>query len=188
MAVVSQRSIRTERTTRFVDSSDDDEDEDERRLSDIHGEAEEAPSIAASHKRELKEEDVEAEYSKTKPKKPRIVFKESDLIGFNGLIRIPTEFSKLTYGNKPNMDAAACFSQQLVQKYQLFCYDLFPGMAMEDVLARVETFGSKKEVKSYLKSMREEVRNNHLEACFGKDTAKRWIQELQDGLAQTEAD
>ena len=190
MAIVSQRSNRTERTTRFDDSSDDSSDndeEEERRLSDFHGEADEASTKSASNKQKLKKEDIEAEYNKTKTKKPRIVLKESDLTGFKGLIRIPTEFSKLKYGNKPNMEAAARYSQQLVQKYQLFCYDLFPGMAMEDVLARVETFGSKKEVKSYLNSMREEVRNNHLEACFGKDTAERWIQELQDGLAQTEA-
>ena len=59
MAIVSQRSNRTERTTRFDDSSDDSSDndeEEERRLSDFHGEADEASTKSASNKQKLKKD------------------------------------------------------------------------------------------------------------------------------------
>ena len=185
MSIVGQRSNRSERISRFADSSDDEDDEEERLLSEAHGEASEAPT---SNKRGLKEEDIEAEYSKMKPKKPRVVLTESDLTGMKGLIRIPTEFSRLQFNtkSKSKVDAAALYAKQLCQKYKSFCYDLFPGMAMEDVLARMEAFGSRKSVKSYLNTMREEARNKHLEAVVGKETAERWIQELQEGMAQSE--
>jgi hypothetical protein len=192
MSKIVHRTNRSERISRFAESSDDDDDEEnddendehERLLSDVHGEAAEAP---ASKKRELKEEDIEAEYTKTKPKKPRIVLTESDVTGMKGLIRIPTEFSKMKLpANKTKVDAAALYAKQLIHQYKLFCYDLFPGLAMEDVLARLETFGSKKQVKMYVSNMRDEIRNKHLEKHFGKDTAERLVQELQEGLAQSE--
>ena len=195
MSKMVHRTNRSERISRFAKSSDDDDDDDdeenedgynehERFLSDVHGEAAEAP---ASKKRELKEEDIEAEYTKLKPKKPRIVLTELDVTGFKGLIRILTDFSKLKLPpNKTKVDAAALYAKQLIHGYKSFCYDLFPGLAMEDVLARLETFGSKKQVKMYVTNMREEIRNRHLEQHFGKDTAERLVQELQEGMARSE--
>ena len=185
----SQRLARN----RFADSSDDDDEEErlleeehERLLSEQHGEAEEAPSSSSTNKRGQTEQEIEAEYGSTRRKKPRPTLTPAALIGPKGLIRIRCEFSKQVRwpSHKNKVDAAAAYSRSLVKAYKSFCYDLFPGSAFEDMCTRIESFGSKKEVKTYLQGMRDDVRNNHLERLYGKEKANRLIQELQEGLKQ----
>lgn len=179
-------------TNRFADSSDE-EDEEERRLleeeeeqerilSEQHGEAEE--STAARSKRQS-ETDIEAEYGTARKKVKRPTLTPAALLGPKGLIRIRSEFHRQLRwpsSTKRTEDAAAAYSRSLIQKYKSFCYDLFPGSAFEDMLTRIESFGSKKEVKTYLQTMREEIRNNHLENIYGKEKANHMIQELEHGL------
>ena len=80
------------------------------------------------------------------------------------------------------VQAAAVYSRTLVHAYKSFCYDLFPSMAFSDVLTRMETFGSKKEVKEYLQHLRQDVCHAHLERTYGKEQAQRIMVELQHGL------
>lgn len=185
---------------RFVDSSSDEEEEDEetrlqreeeeeqeRLLSEQFGEAQES---SGSNKRKAEEgkEDIEAEYSNATRKKARKRPKltPSLVTGPKGLIRLLSEFPRRHKWpkNKNSTQAAAVYSRNLVNSYKSFCYDLFPTLAFQDVLTRIETFGSKKEVKDYLQHMREQVRNGHVEKVYGKEKAERIIAELQDGLQQ----
>ena len=184
-------------TNRFADSSDE-EDEEERRLleeeeeeeeqerilSEQHGEAEES---TATRRKRSSEADIEAEYGVARKKVKRPTLTPATLLGPKGLIRIRSEFHRqLRWPSSSSTKdaAAAAYSRSLVQKYKSFCYDLFPGSAFEDMLSRIESFGSKKEVKTYLQTMREEIRNNHLENIYGKEKANRMIQELEHGLKQ----
>jgi hypothetical protein len=182
-------------TNRFADSSDDEEDEEERRLaedeeqerllSEQHGEAEE--SATATRNKRQSETDIEAEYGSTAKKVKRPTLTPAILMGPKGLIRIRSEFGrKVRWPSscKRREDAAAAYSRSLIQMYKSFCYDLFPASAFQDVLTRIESFGSKKEVKTYLQTMREEIRNNHLENVYGKEKANHMIQELEHGLKQ----
>mmetsp|Transcript_24195 Transcript_24195/g.35843 ORF Transcript_24195/g.35843 Transcript_24195/m.35843 type:complete len:234 (-) Transcript_24195:278-979(-) len=104
----------------------------------------------------------------TAKKRSRPNFTPSDLIGSRGLIRIKNEFSKIVKryrvppSSKPTSsqshrddkqrrhdrerEAAASFGQSLIGSYRMFCRDLCPSLAFEDVLGRIEMFGSKKEV------------------------------------------
>jgi len=50
-------------------------------------------------------------------------------------------------------------------------------------LGRIETFGSKKEVKTYTDQMREEIRRSYVESVYGKDKADLMLQELEHGLS-----
>jgi predicted nucleic acid-binding protein len=185
-------------TNRFADSSDDEEDEEEeeqeRLLSEQHGEAEESAmrNNNSNNKRQSKT-DIEDEYGSTTTAKrmKRPTLTPAVLMGPKGLIRIRSEFGRKVRwpsssfsSKRKEEDAAAAYSRSLIQTYKSFCYDLFPGSAFQDVLTRIESFGSKKEVKSYLQSMREEIRNNHLEKVYGKEKASHMIQELEHGLKQ----
>jgi hypothetical protein len=181
----------------FDNSSDESEDEEER-LSSRTGEAQEAPATGArGEKRALladNDEAIEAEYGKTAKKKrlPLPKLEITDLIGADGLIRIPIEFKAIKYPqNKANnkkqngtkkVDAAANYSRNLVSAYQSFCFDLFSREAFEDVLLKIEKLGSKKETKSFLQGMREQVRNQHVEKLYGRVKAEKMLQELDVGL------
>jgi len=52
------------------------------------------------------------------------------------------------------------------------------------MLLKIEGFGSKKEVKAYLQTMRDDVRKSHLESIFGGEKTDRLLQELEYGLKQ----
>ena len=173
------------------DDDDDDEEErlareeeeEERGLSAANGEASEAPS---SKKRKQTDQEIADLYSSTvKKRKPRVTLQPTHLTGADGLIRVRSDFTSLKYpDNRKSLDAAATFSRNLIRSYKGWAYNLFPGLAFEDVLSRVETFGSKREMKSHLTHMRTDVRNAHLERIFGRERAERMVNELEDGLKQ----
>lgn len=176
------REERLARGYALYSSSDDEEaEEQERLLTEQHGEA--AETTVAGTKREQTDKEIEAEYSTRKRRKPRPTLKPSHLMGANGLIGIPLNFRDIHFPKRANsIDAAAQYSRSLVHAYKTFCFDLFPGLAFEDVLSRIETFGSKREVKSYLNQMRDSARNTYLEKIYGKDTAEKMTQELEHGI------
>ena len=159
------------------------EEEEERRLSTANGEASEAPS---SKKRKQTDQEIADLYASTaKKRKPRVTLQPTHLTGADGLIRIRSDFTSLKYPQKRScLDSAATYSRSLIQAYKGWAYNLFPGLAFEDVLSRVETFGSKREIKSHLTHMRTDVRNAHLERIFGRERAERMVNELEDGLKQ----
>jgi len=168
------------------------EDDEERRLSEKFGEAEEGPS-SDNRKRKSAEEsekdiaDALAQEEKKKLKKPRPQLLTTDLTGADGLMKIPIEFKKkLKYKPRPNKKrdivAAAAYSRNLVNAYHNFCTDLFPSMAFEDVLLKIEQLGSKKEIKDFLQHTRENLRNEHLERLYGREKAEQMLQELDEGL------
>lgn len=181
---------------RFLDSSDEEsedeetrlereEEEQERLLSKQFGEAQES-NLGMKRK---KEENIEAEYTSSKPKKKRLVLTPAMLTSSaNGLLRLSSEFPRIIRWRNSSthnkVQAAAVYSRTLVNAYKSFCYDLFPNMAFSDVLTRIETFGSKKEVKEYLQHLRQQVCSTHLERIYGKEQAQRMMEELQHGLEQ----
>lgn len=186
------------RNDRFLDSSDEEEEDEETRLqrqeeeeqerllSEQFGEAKEV-----SDPKKRKTEDIEAEYASTTRKKARKrpTLTPAMLTSAKGLVRIHSEFPRhikwSTTKHKNNKTAAAAvYSRTLVNSYKSFCYDLFPMLNFQDVLMRIESFGSKKEIKDYLQHLREQVRNGHLEKVYGKEKAASIIAELEDGLKQ----
>ena len=199
----------------YDDDDDEDDNDEERRLSEDHGEAAEghessgrgrkrdssdvaaaAAAAAAADSGGQTDKEIADEYSKPK-KKTRPTLTTDHLTGPQGMIVIPTSFAesvqfRIKPGNnkktkeKDLIDAAARYSTSLIKAYRTFCEDLFPSSAPEDVLSRIERMGTKKEVKTYLTHMREQVRNRHLERVFGKDKAERMVEELEIGLRQQE--
>ena len=189
-------------SSRLYDDSDEEEDDEERRLlreeeeeralSEKFGEAEEGGGGESSRKRKTEESEKDIalaldQEEKKKIKKPRPQLLPANLTGADGLMKLPIEFKKnIKYrpkkGKKRDIVAAAAYSQNLVNAYHSFCTDLFPSMAFEDVLLKIEQLGSKKEVKDFLQHTRDNVRNEHLERLYGREKAERMLQELDDGL------
>lgn len=192
----SARPSRQDRlANRFVHDTSDEESEDEetrlqreeeeqeRLLSEANGEAAEAATTTKTQT----DQEIEAEYATTaKKRKPRLTLQPKHVIGADGLLKIRSDFVALKKPKTLSIDAAASYSRRLVLKYKSWSYDLFPSLAFEDVLSRVETFGPKREVKAHLQSMRNDVRNAYLEKIMGKDLAARMIDELEDGLRKQE--
>eukprot|EP00978_Attheya_sp_CCMP212_P025646 scaffold82870_cov48-Attheya_sp.AAC.2 len=197
-SVESRRGVTFDRQTQFnssrnkeiqsrypeTSSSDDDEEEAERALSERFGEAGEA----SSNKRKSEDDDGdEGETLVIKRSRPTLT--PTHLMGTKGLLRVRNEFpSQLKYrvptNNTKGRDllAAASYGRLLVGSYRNFCHNLFPGLAFEDTLTRIESFGGKKEVKAYVQNMRDDVRKDHLEKIYGKERAEKMLQELEYGL------
>jgi Replication Fork Protection Component Swi3 len=162
----------------------EEEEEEERQLSAANGEAAEAP--ASTKKRKQTDQEIAAEYSTTvKKSKPRITLQPTHLTGADGLIRIQSDLASLQYPKKRSSQAsAAAYSRSLIKAYKEWAYNLLPSLAFEDVLSRIETFGSKREIKNHITHMRTDVRNAHLERLFGKERSENMLRELEDGLKQ----
>jgi Replication Fork Protection Component Swi3 len=177
-----------------VDSIDEErlsEEEEERALSERHGEAAE-DADNSKRKRKESEQDIAQQLDqeeKKKIKKPRPQLLPSSLTNEDGLIKLPIEMKRIKYKPRKKRDigATASYCQQLITAYHSFCDDLFPSMNFEDVLLKIEQLGAKKEVKSFLQSMRDNVRNGHLETLYGREKAERMLQELNDGLTQQQS-
>ena len=189
-----------------LDGLDADEAEQERLLSEQFGEAGEAP---AEKRKTTTDQDIAAELAGEvrRAKKSRPTLQPSDLVGPSGLNRIKNEFNdqvryrggadrarlrakkggsqkKLTRDQlkRAELNAAAAYSRDLVGAYRSFCRDLFPPMAFEDTVSRIESLGSKKEVKDYVEVMREDVRRQHLVKIYGAAKTDRMLSELESNL------
>ena len=177
----------------------DDEEEQERILSTLHGEATEDNSKTESSRKRTKEQtdqEIADEYAaageKKKTKKPRPTLQPERLVGVeNGLLTVkqsfPSRMKPFLPSSKPKrnrVDAAALFARKLVSAYLSYCEDLFPSLAPEDVLLKIESFGSKKQVRDYLTHLREDIRNAHVERLYGLERGESLIQQLQEGLRE----
>ena len=189
-------------SSRLYDDSDEEEEDEERQLmreeeeekalSKKFGEAEEGGE-SRKRKKEESEKDIAQELDQEEKKKLRKVRPQLlpvHLTGADGLMKLPIEFKKIKYkpkkGKKRDVVAAAAYTQNLVNAYHSFCEDLFPSLAFEDVLLKIEQLGSKKEVKDFLQYTRDNVRNDHVERLYGREKAERMLQELDDGLKLSE--
>ena len=133
------------------------EEEEERALSEKYGEAAEGgggTDESRKRKKEESEKDIAQELDQEEKKKARKVRPQllpGHLTGADGLMKLPIEFKKIKYkpkkGKKRDIVAAAAYTQNLVNAYHSFCEDLFPSLAFEDVLLKIEQLGSKKEIK-----------------------------------------
>ena len=191
-------------SSRLYDDSDEEEDDEERQLlreeeeekalSEKFGEAEEGGAESRKRKKEESEKDIAQELDQEEKKKVRKVRPQLlpvHLTGAEGLMKLPIEFKnnikyKPKKGKKRDIIAAAAYTRNLVNAYHSFCEDLFPSLAFEDVLLKIEQLGSKKEVKDFLQHTRDNVRNDHVERLYGREKAERMLQELDDGLKLSE--
>jgi hypothetical protein len=185
-----------------ISFSSDDEDDDE----GDHGKQRKNidSNQNSSHNGDM--EAVAAEYHERILKKARIedgsyqrrpTLSTSDLIGPNGVIKLPFEMARiikplqhllssttplssdLSVQDKRYLNQMATYSQQLIDGYHNFCHDLFPYAAYEDVMARISKLGSKKEIKNYLDQLRTDlVRNRHIESVCGRERCDRILHEL----------
>mmetsp|Transcript_11863 Transcript_11863/g.16851 ORF Transcript_11863/g.16851 Transcript_11863/m.16851 type:complete len:586 (+) Transcript_11863:81-1838(+) len=176
------------------------EEEQERILSEQHGEAAESSSSGSKRSRTVGGVDeTDADIAKTlngvaaKKKKTRITLTEKELVGSKGIQCIPREFSKrVKYrslksarekkGLYAEIKAAASYTNTLLQSYQTFATKLMPSWSHLDTLTRIQDLGSKREVSSYLKTMRHEVCRDYLIGVYGEEKAIRFMNEFESGL------
>ena len=187
------------------------EEEEERLLSEQHGEAsDDGPKRKRTQPTAFSEADAAAakEFEeKVRVKKPRPSLKLDDLKGSKGLVLVRRSFpnqckyregsskrpivtgaksSKVAQkmNQQAQITAAARYSRSLMSAYRSFARGLFPSLAPEDVLLKVEDMGSKKEIKDYLQIMRNEVRKEYLEGIYGVEKTERVLHELENGLSR----
>jgi hypothetical protein len=186
---------------------DDYEEEQERLLSEAYGEAEEGPGGAGGGGNKnttgvttkLTDAEIESalnrEGTKQKNAKRRIpVLDCKTLTGPKGLIKIRHEFRSYKYRppkqpstNKKvqwerNVQAAANYLSTLMRAYQDFATTLCPSEHHSDTFYKIHQLGSKKEIKDYLNSMREDMAREYLESIYGREKAEKYIHELEHGL------
>lgn len=121
-------------------------------------------------------QDGEGEEGEKKIRKQRPKFETKDLMGPNGLIKLRREFpntlslratvgsSKISSSGSSHKkyEKEAAYGRSLVKQYKEFAHDLFPHLAYEDLLLRIEQFGSRKEVKHYVEEMRKDSTREYL--------------------------
>ncbi len=78
--------------------------------------------------------------------------------------------------------ASATYISKLMKAYHDFALDIAPNMHPIDTFRRIEALGSKKQVREYLDTMREEVCKEHLKKMYGSDRAEKLVNELESGL------
>ena len=145
-----------------------------------------------------------------KKKKKRVVLDESKLTGSRGLIYIRREFpSSLKYNDpkkkmmkkKPSrsssksqreawkqkqfemeINASASYLSSLMKSYQRFANEIAPNMHHTDTFRKIQDLGSKKQVRDYLDTMREEVCKEHMGKVYGVKRTEKLMHELEYGL------
>lgn len=180
----------------------EEEEDQERALSERHGEAKEnGPPPNPTSKKESDKDIANALNSnETKKKRKRITLTEDKLTdGVNGIIRIRHEFpSKIRYRPLANaastkkmpkkkkleleIQAAAAYSSKLLTMYNNFAMDLMPTFHPTDTLLKINDLGSKKKVRNYLDLMRQDTCMSHLKTVYGMEKATKLFDELNHGL------
>lgn len=190
------------------DDLNSEEEEEERLLSSQHGKAsDDGPKRKRSAATTYSEADAAAakEFEeKIKVKKSRPTLTPAELKGNKGLIVIRRSFpDQIKYREKKpiigtgskssavaqkmnrqsQINSAASYSRTLLSAYKNFARQLFPSLAPEDVLLKIQDFGSKKEIKDYLQLMRNDVRKEYLEGIYGTEKTERILHELENGVS-----
>jgi hypothetical protein len=200
----------TERPHYDDDDLNSEEEEEERLLSAEHGEASDdgpkrkRPTSTTTYSEADAAAAKEFE-EKVRVKKSRPVLTPADLKGSKGLIAIRRSFpdqikfrehkkaigtgaKSSSVARKMNEESqitsAANYASSLMAAYKHFARALFPSLAPEDVLLKVEDMGSKKEIKDYLQIMRNDVRREYLEGIYGEEKTERILHELENGVSR----
>jgi hypothetical protein len=82
----------------------------------------------------------------------------------------------------------AKFSRQLILAYQQWSNKIVPTTPFEEVAWRIQTMNSKTSVKRFLQTMRDQVRNQHVERIFGLEKAEQMIAQLDMALMEQQED
>ena len=179
-----------------METEDDDSsvDEEDRILSERHGEAQEDSSSSKGNKKKPTDQEIADEYN-TIPKKPRKQqpkLEPEHLVGPKGLMvirqRFPNRFPKQKQQQRNGKSKSmALFSRQLIQAYEQWCDDLLPGVPLEEVLWKLRTMNSKATVKNYITTLRNQIRNEHVERIYGLEQGEALIRQLEMGLVAEQA-
>ncbi len=95
-----------------------------------------------------------------KPKKHRPRFTENDVIGFNGIERVYATFSSLCPFRGEGHEAEDL--HRLLRCYKEWAYQLFPHLAFEDLVDRMQKLSGKARVRQCLEGLREKERERYL--------------------------
>jgi len=105
-------------------------------------------------------------------RKKRAKFEYAALTGAKGLTAVRRGF----VDNMPKFNGdEAKFASNLVGQVRRWCKDMFPGMNYEDLLMRVEAFGSVEAVKDQLQLMRSDELKAFLTKIHGEEEAEAII-------------
>ena len=130
----------------------DGDDEEDKVLSSL---AEEAAADAAA-----------AAAAEGKPKKHRPRFTEDDVIGFKGIERVYTTFPSLCPFRGEGHEAEDL--HRLLRCYKEWAYQLFPHLAFEDLVDRMQKLSGKARVRQCLEGLREKERERYLVRMEGE--------------------
>ena len=140
-------------------------------------------------KRKKTDEEIAKEYeSKARKKKQRRKQPKLEPEQLNkGLLvlekQFPTAFhDKTKFANnnkKKNPKSMAQFASSLIHKYRQWSDDMLPGVPLEEVLWKLHTMNGKHSVKPFLETMRQQVRNQHVEKLYGIEGGEALIAKLE---------
>ena len=150
------------------------------------------------------EEEIANEYNKQKSKtrKPIPTLTPEHLVGDKGLMVVrqsfPSRFgssSAFRASNKKKNQRPKFtkqdmprFTKNLVQAYQNWTDDLVPGVPLEELVVKLYSLSGKAGVKSHLQTLRNQVRNHHVERIYGLEKGEALLRQLEEGLMQEEQD
>ena len=78
--------------------------------------------------------------------------------------------------------ASATYISKLMKAYHNFAVDIAPNTHPTDTFRKIESLGSKKQVRDYLDMMRQDICKDHLQKIYGNDRAEKLVNELEDGM------
>ncbi|CAM9326206.1 unnamed protein product [Hapterophycus canaliculatus] len=153
-----------ERRPRPIGVADDSEDSDVERGNDTSAGASvrtgDAPAI------ETTGEAAPDEGKAKKPSKKMPAFSENDLVKDKGLRQIYKEFPrKCRYKGKGR---EAEFLRGLMVAYKEWGYQLYPGVAFEDLASRTEKLGGRARTRDLMRELRDTERDRVIEAKYGR--------------------
>jgi len=97
--------------------------------------------------------------------KKRRTFNEAVLTNRDGLLRVYQDFPTACPFRGRGHEAADV--KRLMSRYREWAFQLYPGLAFPDLLARCETLGTKAHVRAYCENMRERERCRYLVDVLG---------------------
>lgn len=177
------------------------EHEEERLLSEAYGEAQEGPSATKkANSMKLTDAEIASALNQEESKKKRIkrtpALDIPTLTGPKGLIKIRHEFRSYKYkppkaisgkeygqeAREREVAAAANYLSSIMRAYQDFATSLCPTDHYSNTFFKIQQLGSKKEVRDYLNSMRDDMAREYLESIYGREKTEKYMHELEHGL------
>lgn len=133
-------------------------EESEEESSDLEVEAAGEEKKQEEEKQGEEKKDDDQQPKKQRRKAP--VFTENHLLGANGLSLVYETFPDKCRFRGRGYEAKDL--DQLIGAYRQWAYHLFPNLAFEDLLLRVEKMGSKAIVRNHLAELRTRERDSYI--------------------------